>query len=193
MLQAQLGLLYPLLAIFLVLTVFVLYVHYTTDRHYRLKLVLGPALLLACALAVPCVGTRLGYGWPAALPQSFEYLAHKTMLVGFEKRWIDVLLLSRSGPSPGARLHRIPWSRSMEDVLDEALRLKESGEGGDIVLTGKARPGGESGGAYPEYVPKRVLPSEAMPKDAVPPRSSPDRGPREIPGRPGSLPPHQMV
>ena len=64
MLNEQMTLLYPLVAIFLLLAIFVLYVYYTSDRHYRIKLLLGPTLLAACVFTVPLVGARLGYGGP---------------------------------------------------------------------------------------------------------------------------------
>ena len=183
MLQQQFTLLAPMLGIFVLLTLFVLYVYYSTDRHYRIKLLLGPALLIACTCAVPSVGTLLGYGWPAALPRSFEYMAHKTVVVGAEKRWIDVLVLSRKPFSTDPRLHRIPWSQKMEDALDKAQAMKEGKEGGDIVMSSDA---GESrsGDDYPDYVPRRVLPQEQSPKAALVPRESPDQEPREAPPMP---------
>ena len=187
MLRYQFDLLYPLAAIFLVLSVFVLYVYYTSDRHYRLKLLLGPLLLTACVFSVPLVGARLGYGWPAPLPVSFQYLAHKTVVADGEKRWIDVLLLSRQPFGADARLHRIRWTRKMEDVLEQANRMKEGPGGGEIVVNGQ---GGTSaaGGANPEYSTTRVLPQDQTPKAPAPsrgnPRNAPPEGPRSAPASP---------
>jgi hypothetical protein len=166
------------LGAFVLLTVFMLYVYYSTAKHYRIKLLLGPALLLACACAIPSVGTKLGYGWPAALPQSFEYVAHKAVVVEAEKRWIDVLVLSRRPFETDPRLHRVPWSQKMEEALDKAQAMKEGKEGGDIVMSANAGSSG-SGDSYPDYVPRRVLPQEQSPKAPLMPRTSPDRDLRE--------------
>jgi hypothetical protein len=187
MLQHQIGLLQPLLTSCVLMTVLVLYVHYTTDRHYRIKLLLGPALLVACVLTVPAVGARLGYAWPASLPQSFEYMAHKTVLDGIEKRWIDVLLQSREPLEADSRLHRIPWSEKMESLLEQAQRMRESLEGGDILVTLQGS-GTGSADDYPEYVPRRVLPRDAHPKSPPQPPVVPDSDLRESPFKPPTGP-----
>lgn len=172
MLQQQFALLSPLLAIFILLAVLILYVHYSTDKLYRIKLLMGPARLLACAGAFPFVGVKLGYGWPTALPQSFEYVAHKAIVVGHEKRWVDVLLVSRKPLKGEPRLHRIPWSPQIEDVLEKAQSMKEGKEGGDIVMNGTgAAP--RFGDSYSDYVPERVLPRQQNPKDGEPSRRAP--------------------
>ena len=166
MLNEQMTLLYPIVAIFLLLTVFVLYVYYTSDRHYRIKLLLGPALLATCVFTVPFVGARLGYGWPAPLPASFQYVGHRTVVAGGEKRWIDVLLLSRKPLATDARLHRVRWTGQMERVLEEARRMREGPGGGDIVVSG---PSGSARGSdgNPGYSAMRVLPRDQIQK--VPP------------------------
>jgi hypothetical protein len=180
MMQQQFALLSPLITIFVLLAVLILYVYYSTDKLYRIKLLLGPALLLACAGAFPYVGVKLGYGWPAALPESFEYMAHKAIVVSHEKRWLDVLVVSRKPYKADPRLHRVPWSQKFEDALDKAQAMKEGKEGGNIVMDSG---GGESpvGDAYPDYVPKRVLPQQQNPKAKLLPRESPGQQPREAP------------
>ena len=179
MLQQQFSMLLPLVTIFVLLAVLILYVYYSTDKLYRIKLLLGPALLLACAGAFPYVGVKLGYGWPTALPESFEYMAHKAIVVGREKRWVDVLVVSRKPFKAEPRLHRVPWSQQFEETLDRAQAMKEGKEGGTIVLEGTS--GGSFGGdPYPSYVPKRVLPQQQSPKAPLPP-PSPKQAPREAP------------
>lgn len=182
MLREQLSLLAPLLSAFIVLSLLILYVHYSTDRLYRLKLVLGPALLLACVFSVPFVGVKLGYGWPAPLPQSFEYVAHKSVVIDSEKRWIDVLVLSRKPFKADSRLHRIPWTQKLEDSLEKAKEMKEGREGGEIVMNGQGANGDQRGDEYPDYIPKRVLPQEQRSKPALVPRQgdeSPERSPNQ--------------
>jgi hypothetical protein len=169
----QLALMYPMVAIFLVAAVLMLYVYYTSPKQYRIKLLLGPLLLGACVVTVPLVGSKLGYGWPAPLPVSFQYLAHKTVVVQGRKRWVDVLLISRKPLRREARLHRIPWSPQVENVLEDAERQKEGRAGGEIVVTGP--PGGASGGERgPGYSITRVLPADRTPKS--PPQTAPEGG-----------------
>ncbi|HEY5931142.1 MAG TPA: hypothetical protein VIU02_12595 [Burkholderiales bacterium] len=180
MLNEQITLLYPIVAIFLLLAVFVLYVYYTSDRHYRIKLLLGPTLLAACVFTVPFVGARLGYGWPTPLPASFQYFAHRTVVVGGEKQWIDVLLVSRKPLAADARLHRVPWTRKMEDVLEQANQMKEGPAGGEIVVNGPVG-GSTARGSIPEYSMNRILPQDQMPKDAPRPSGGPRKGPQEGP------------
>jgi hypothetical protein len=172
MLKQQFDQFSPLVVILILLSALVLYVYYCTDRHYRIKLLLGPALIAACAGAFPFIGARLGYGWPTVLPESFEYMAHKAIVVGQQKSWIDVLVVSRKPFRVDPRLHRVPWSKALEDALNKAQAMKEGKEGGDIVMN---RSGPEAsllnellGDAYPDYVPKRVLPQQQSPKSPVP-------------------------
>jgi hypothetical protein len=181
MLNEQLNLLYPLVAIFLATTVFVLYVYYSSARHYRLKLLLGPALLAACVFTVPTVGAKLGYGWPAPLPESFQYIAHRTVVVGGEKQWIDVMVLSRKPLRTDARLHRIRHTGKLEQVLEEAQRMKEGQGGGEIVVTGPGSAGGSNDAGYSA---SRVLPQDEFRKGAPPPRALPRDGLREAPRPP---------
>lgn len=179
MLTEQLSLLSPVVAVLLLLCVLVLYVHYTSDREYRIKLLLGPALLAACVFTAPSIGARLGYGWPAPLPPDFQYLAHRTVVMEGQKRWMDVLLLSRKPLDTQARLLRVRWTRELEGVMEEAQRLKEGPEGGEVRVTGPGRvPGGgddRSGG----HSAIRVLPADRMPKDGIPaPATPPGERPR---------------
>lgn len=174
MLKEQLGLLYPLVAVLLATAVLVLYVHYTSARHYRIKLLLGPALLAASIFAVPSVGARLGYGWPAPLPASFQYIAHKTVVVEGEKRWIDVLVVSRKPLRPDARLHRIRWTPPLEKVLEQAQQMKEDPRGGEIVVNGPPGSASDSAGD-PGYSAMRVLPQDRIRKG--PPTPPPARAP----------------
>lgn len=190
MLKEQLGLLYPLVAILLATAVLVLYVYYASPRHYRLKLLLGPALLAASVFAVPGVGARLGYAWPSPLPASFQYIAHKTVVVEGEKRWIDVFLVSRKPLRGDARVHRIRWTAPVEKVLDQAQQMKEDPGGGEIVVNGsrEATPGG---GDHPGYSAMRVLPQDRVhkgpPAQPRPPAAEPRQERRRGPAAPDYL------
>jgi hypothetical protein len=194
MLREQFNLLSPVVGVLLLLMVLVLYVYYTTARHYRIKLLLGPALLAACVFAVPAVGARLGYGWPAPLPESFQYVGHRTVIAGGEKHWIDVMLVSRQQAGAEPRLHRVHWSRKMEEALERAERMKEGREGGDIVLSRPSRAKGAGGGdADAGYSARRVLPSDATPKGPLPAPGLPGGQPQDQPATPRSLRPNVIA
>lgn len=168
----------PTLAVLMLLLAFVLYVFYSTDRHYRLKLLLGPALVIASLAVVPSLGAQLGYGWPAGLPVSFEYLAHRVKVEATENRWIDVLVVSRKPFSTEPRLHRVRWSQKLEDALYQAQQMKEGKEGGDIEMNADGH-AASNGDSYPSYVPKRVLPRDQSPKPGNSPPRAPDQRPKE--------------
>jgi hypothetical protein len=59
---------------------FTLHVYAHTDRLYRLKLVVIPALLAVAALSFIWFGAELGCGYPAGLPERFEYVTHRLVL-----------------------------------------------------------------------------------------------------------------
>lgn len=183
--REQFLLLAPTLAVLLLLLAFVLYVFYSTDRHYRIKLLLGPALVVASLAVVPSLGAKLGYGWPAGLPVSFEYLAHRVKAEATENRWIDVLVVSRKPFGTEPRLHRVPWSQKLEDALYKAQQMKEGNEGGDIEMNADAN-AASNGDSYPDYVPKRVLPKDQNPKPGHPHRRAPDQRLKEGSAQRGS-------
>ena len=82
MLNEQVTLLYPVVAIFLLLTVFVLYVYYTSDRHYRIKLLLWPDAPRRMRLHRSVRRCEVGLRVACPLPTSFQYFAHRTVVVG---------------------------------------------------------------------------------------------------------------
>jgi hypothetical protein len=160
----QLTLLWPLVATVLILSAFALYVFAHSERLYRLKLALIPAVLAAAVASFMWFGSRLGYAFPAGLPQSFEYIAHKVILVDNRKAWLDVLVVSRKPLERDARLHRMPWTKELEDALKGAQEIKKQGGQVDMEQGG--------GDEYPQWVPKRVQPQQEMPKDPIPERQS---------------------
>jgi hypothetical protein len=160
MIRWQLHLLWPLAAVLIGLAGFALYVFAHSDRLYRLKLLLIPAMLAVCAFSFTFFAARLGYGAPAPLPVHFEYLTHKVILEGPRKTWIDILAVSRKPLERDARLHRVPWSEKLENSLKLAREMRKTG--GDIELHR-----GDNDD-YPGYVPKRVMPQDVAPKDPIP-------------------------
>jgi hypothetical protein len=162
MIRWQLEIMWPVVAGLLAFAAFTLHVYAHTDRLYRLKLALIPALLAVAALSFTWFGAKLGYGYPAALPERFEYVAHRLILQNDRKAWLDVLVVSRKPLERDARLHRVPWSKPLEDSLKEAQRMQGKG-GGWIEMDGQ-----RNGDAYPQWVPRRVLPQDVAPKDPLP-------------------------
>lgn len=168
MIRWQLHLLWPLVATLLALAGFALYVFSHNDRLYRLKLLLIPALLPVLLFSFTWLGARLGYAYPAQLPPAFEYLTHKLILENDRKAWIDVLVVSRKPLERDARLHRMPWSKPLEEALRQARQMQQGG--GSIHL----EQGDAGADDYPQWMPRRVLPQDAAPKDPLPQQTEPD-------------------
>ncbi len=160
---SQLQLMWPLVTALLALTGFALYVFIHNDRRYRVKLVLIPALLWTALFSFLWFGGRLGYAYPAGLPLAFEYVAHKLILEDNRKSWIDVMAVSRKPLERDARLHRVPWSKPLEDALKKAREMQR---GGGSIHMELGRNG--IGDPYPQWVPRRVLPQDVTPKDLLP-------------------------
>jgi hypothetical protein len=160
--RLQLQALWPLTVGMLAFAIFTLYVYVHCERHYRLKLVLLPALLVLVAVSYQWFGSRLGYGYPAAVPKSFEYIAHRLIVEDRRKVWIDVLLVNRAPLSRDPRLHRMQWSQQLETALRWAQQMQQSG-GGWIEMDRI-----EGSDDEPHWLPRRVLPQFIVPKDALP-------------------------
>lgn len=161
MIRWQITLFWPLVAALLALAAFTLYVYIHSEGRYRLKLVLIPALLAATTFSFTWFGARLGYACPAGLPASFEYLAHRVVAEQSRKAWIEILVLSRKPLERDARLHRVPWSKALEEALTKARQMKQAG-GGWIEMDR------HDGDDAAQWVPKRVLPQDVSPKDPLP-------------------------
>jgi hypothetical protein len=160
MIRWQIELLWPVVVALLAFVGFALYVFIHTDRLYRLKLLLIPGVLAMAAFSFTWFGHRLGYAYPEGLPRSFEYVAHRVILVENRKAWVDVLVVSRQPLERDARLHRLPWSKKLEDALKQAHQMQKGG--------GRVEMGRGNGDEYPEGVPRRVLPQDDVPKDPLP-------------------------
>ena len=156
----QIELLWPVIIGLLAFVGFALYVFIHTDRFYRLKLLLIPAVLATAAFSFTWFGQQLGYAYPEGLPRSFEYVAHRLILVDNRKAFVDILVVSRKPLERDARLHRMPWSQKLEDALKNAHQMQK---GGWRVEMGRG-----NGDAYPDWVPRRVLPQDDVPKDPLP-------------------------
>jgi hypothetical protein len=163
----QFQLLWPLAVTLFGMSAFALYVFVHTERLYRLKLLLIPAALVAAVFSFAWYGDRLGYGYPAGLPASFEYVAHRAVVEGHRKAWLDVMVVSRKPVEHSARLHRLPWSKPLEDALTQAQQMQRGGGRIELDLAGQ-------GDAYPSFQPRRVLPQDDAPKDPLPDAQVPD-------------------
>jgi hypothetical protein len=171
MIRWQLELMWPLLVTLLLLSAFMLYVYTHSAKLYLLKVALIPALMGVMAFSFPYLASRMGYGYPEGLPESFEYVAHKLVIEEQRKAWIDVMVVSRKPLERDARLHRMPWSDALEKALKKAQQMQQHGGGEVRMERGQ-------GDEYPNWMPRRVMPSEVMPKDGL----------RPAPGRP-TMPP----
>ena len=158
----QIELLWPLVVALLAFVCFALDVFVHTDRFYRLKLLLIPAVLATAAFSFTWFGQQLGYAYPEGLPRASEYVAHRVILVDNRKAWVDILVVSSQPLETvgDARLHRLPWSQKLEDALKHAHP--------GLQKVGRVEMGRGNGDAYPDWVPRRVLPQDDVPKDPLP-------------------------
>jgi|1185.fasta_scaffold509840_2 hypothetical protein len=96
----------PIFLGLLLATLSLLHRYRSGARHHRIRVLLFPLLLGACAVAAAAVGARRSYGGPAASAAPSGYVAHRTLLGQGEKRWIEVRLLARKTPAADAGLYR---------------------------------------------------------------------------------------
>ncbi len=116
----------PVICTLTLLVAFATYVFLQAPRKYYLKLVLIPASLFSGVLLVLLFVWALGYAYPHALPETFQFLGRNYVVVDGKKKWIEVWT-----KTDRARLYLIPWSKKTEDQMEKAMR---AGKGGGIVI-----------------------------------------------------------
>jgi hypothetical protein len=188
LLHYQLTIIWPILVLVASLVVLCVYVHYQTDKQYKLKFLLGPLLIVAAVMSVIVSTDNWGYAFPSHLPKKFEYISHRLVLSedSTKKEWIDIYMQSVDPPEPRTRLRRIPYNKKMEEALKQAQQMmRQGGASGGIMMNGtgkeaKDKQGSTDGDEYPDYVPHRITPQEVMPK-GVPVQPQPENPSELVP------------
>lgn len=155
---------WPLALGLLLVAAFGAWVFIHSNRGYLLRWAMIPVSLTVAVASARVYDARLGYAKPAEqLPAKFVYIAHQVVVERNRKTGIEVW-----ARTAGTRLYRIPYTKGVENSMDEA---REQGKGGLPVMMGKRvkPPGNESGSsgaadADPPYESHVVLPWEMNPK-----------------------------
>lgn len=127
--------------------------------NYKLRWALVPVSLVAALFSAQIYDARLGYAVPEGLPAKFVYLAHHVMVRGGHKVGIEVWAQTNR-----TRLYEIPYSKSMEDALEQG---KAAGKkGGMVVMRKPGKPSDKKGEGEEQdpYESNLALPSDIDPK-----------------------------
>lgn len=161
----------PIIGVQLLALAAALFVHIQTPGRGVVKLLVVP-LALACLVTSPLLFVQLmGYSvsWP--LPQKFTFLAYQPVVEGGKKVELEVWL-REDGVT---RLLRAPYSKELEQMLQEAQKGSKGGR--QARITRKGKPGQESDGRG-EYELRFESPAD-IPKD-IPGAPRPEPEPESI-------------
>jgi hypothetical protein len=160
----------PIVGLQLLALVAALFVHVQSPGRSVVKLLVVP-LALCCVMACPILFTQLmGYAvsWPA--PDKFTFLAYSPVVKAGKKTGLEIWL--REGGA--TRLHLAPYSKELEQMLQDAARGSKGGRQARITRRGNGEPGQENGrsprGEYelrfesPADVPKGMPPGVPRPE-----------------------------
>ncbi|MDB5858760.1 MAG: hypothetical protein JWQ76_2449 [Ramlibacter sp.] len=174
MLNEQMGLLYPMVAVLLLMAVFVLYLYFTSDRHFPHQAAAGPGA--ARCLRVHRSRRRRQAGLCLADPSPRLVPVHRPQdgrrrgPEAPDRRAPAVATASRQGRA----LQRIPWTKQMESVPDQAGRMKEGPRVARSSSTGRAA--AREAAAIPSTRRPASCPRTRPPK--APPSGIPRRAPQ---------------
>lgn len=171
----------PIIGLQLLALVAALFVHVGSPGRSLVKLLVVP-LALCAVLACPWLFVQLmGYSvsWP--LPERFTFIAYAPVVQGGKKTGIEIWLRERGQ----TRLHRAPYSKGLEQMLQDAAKGMKGGRQAQITKRGNGIPGQDTskapGGGYelrfqsPSDIPKDMPP---MPPGLF---QSPPAEPEEVP------------
>jgi hypothetical protein len=152
----------PIIGLQLLALVAALFVHAHSPGRGVVKLLVVP-LALSCVLACPWLFTQLmGYSvsWPP--PDRFTFLAYSPVVQGGKKTALEIWLRSDGS----TRLHRAPYSKELEQMLQDAARGSKGGREARITRRGKKGEPGQDASKSPrgQYELRFRSPSD-VPKD----------------------------
>ena len=140
-----------------------------SNRSYLLRWALIPVSVIVAVLSANLYNVRLGYAVAGELPPKFLYLGHKVIVEKAHKTGIEVWAQTSS-----SRLYRIPYSKPVEEAMDQA---REQAKGGQPVVMRKRDTAAPSDGppsmrtgatmqsqVEQPYESSIVLPSDLNPK-----------------------------
>lgn len=161
--QELLTMLFPTIALLLIVVVVTAVVHFQVPRRYYLKWLLLPLALFG-ALFIPSEFNGLiGYPYPKDLPNSFKYLSYRTVIEHGKKQALEVWLIEGNK----TRLYKVPYVKQLEKQLQEADEMAQKGglPSFNRQFRGSSRSDGKNEFEIKESTPQDLLP----PKDGVAP------------------------
>lgn len=152
----------PIIVLQLVALVAALFVHIQSPGRDVVKVLVVP-LALSCVLACPLLFTYLmGYAvsWP--LPDKFTFIAYNPVIKSGHKTALEIWL--KEGNT--TRLQMAPYSKELEQMLQDAAKGKKAGRQAQISKRKPGQPGrpGEENKGKAEYELKFQSPGD-IPKD----------------------------
>jgi hypothetical protein len=149
--------------IFATTTVFVFL---RSDARPTVKFMLVPASLLAAVLVPMLFVLLMGYSVPLPPPDSFVLIGHKTIIVENKKKFIELWTYERG--TNATRLYQTPWSKELEELLNEAAKGKSQGLEAHLKRRGKKDKkqgdGSENNDRSP-FTMELLAPSDLSPKE----------------------------
>lgn len=171
----------PIIGLQLLALVAALFVHIHAPGRGVVKLLVVP-LALCCVLACPWLFTGLmGYAvsWPP--PDKFTFLAYQPVVKGGKKIGLEIWLRADGV----TRLHRAPYSKEIEQMLQDAAKGMKGGRQARITKRGNGVPGQDDSKAPNGGYELRFESPSDIPKDMppMPPGlfQSPPAEPEEVP------------
>lgn len=158
----------PILGAQLLALAAALFVHIQSPGRGVVKLLVVP-LALACLVAAPLLFVQLmGYSvsWP--LPEKFTFLAYQPVVKAGRKTALEVWLREDGS----TRLLRAPYSKELEQMLQQAQQGSKGGRQARITRKGKGKPGADNKSPRGEYELRFESPAD-IPKDGAP-QAEPD-------------------
>jgi hypothetical protein len=161
----------PIIGVQLLALAAALFVHIQAPGRGIAKLLVVP-LALACLVASPLLFVQLmGFSvfWP--LPQKFTFLAYQPIVKAGRKTDTEIWLREDGY----TRLHRAPYSKELEQMLQEAQKDSKGGRQARITRKGKGKPGADSKSSMGGYELRFESPVD-IPKEipGAPPQAEPD-------------------
>lgn len=137
-----------------------------SNRSYYLRWAVIPLSLIVAVASAKIYEARLGYSVAKELPPKFVYLGHQVLVERNHKAGIEVW-----AREVRTRLYRIPYSKPMEEALEQAQEESKSGlpvlmhriAERKVPERGEPRPNAATQQLYESNI---VLPSDMSPKNS---------------------------
>lgn len=159
----------PILGVQLLAALAALFVFIHSSGRGVIRMLVVPLALTALFAAPVFFVHVMGYAvdWP--LPREFSFLAYRAVVQGGVKKHLEVWVKDGSA----TRLYRTPYSKPMEQMLQDAAKGAKGGKQARITRKGKRWwPGDDTRppeGGYELHLEDMPAP----PKDAQPPKAAP--------------------